>query len=44
MGEFRNTPKVTLCRVNMLERVRSEALNPDTVKQYFDVLVSTLGS
>jgi len=34
--------KVTLRRMDMLERVRAEALNPDTVKQYFDLLGSNL--
>ena len=37
-------PKVSLCRVDMLERTRAEALNPKIVNEYFDLLGTTLDS
>ena len=35
-------PKVSLRRVDMLERTRAEALNPKIVDEYFDLLGTTL--
>ena len=35
-------PKVSLRRVDMLERTRAEALNPKIVNEYFDLLGTTL--
>lgn len=40
----RRHPKVTLRRIDMLERSRAEALNPMIVQEYFDLLGKTLNS